>query len=279
MALEAGADIPLVVFDYQARERAFLAVKEAVESGRISRERLAESVARVTVLRERIVTRRFELGLPTQIGQGEGAARSAQGSPSPAHGSLSSTQGSPSFDLVGHQERLAQHQERIAVIARQAVVAGEGFSPIPPGTRLLVVTPIQENLTPADTTGGQPVLLGEALQRLGYSPQVIQLPLNPSEPELEAVVVAAKGEVDQVLLGTINAWRFPEQVALIQALEGLGKPVTGIALRDPYDWALFPASFGRLATCSTEPVMMTALAEVLAGLSPAVGRLPVQLGS
>ncbi|MFZ5826270.1 MAG: glycoside hydrolase family 3 protein [Bacillota bacterium] len=247
MAIEAGADIPLIVFDAEARERAFVAVREAVESGRISRERLGQSVARVRALREKIATRRYELGLTER------------------------------FDPEAHQALLAEHGERVAAIARRGIYAAGPVEPLPAGARLLVVTPLQENLTPADTTGGLLVTLADELTRLGFAVTAIHPGLEIDSPEREAILAAAGQQPDRVICGTINAWRFPGQVDLLRALVDSGAPVTAVALRDPYDLALLPEAVPRLATCSTEPVIMRALAEVLAGQTPAVGRLPVQV--
>lgn len=247
MAIEAGADIPLIVFDAEARERAFVAVREAVESGRISRERLALSVARVRALREKIAARRLELGLPER------------------------------FDLAAHQAMLAEHEGRVAEIVRRGIYAAESARPLPPEGKLLVVTPLQENLTPADTTGGLPVTLAGELTRLGFLVTAIHPSLEIDPTEREMILAAAAQRPDRVIMGTINAWRFPGQVELLRALAVNGAPVTAIALRDPYDLTLLPNAIPRLATCSTEPVVMRVLAEVLAGQTPAAGRLPVQV--
>jgi beta-N-acetylhexosaminidase len=244
MALEAGADIPLIVFDAGAREKAFAAVREAVLSGRISRERLAQSVARVRALREKVDARRSVAGL------------------------------SERFDAEEHRTMVANHQEKMAAIGPRGIYAAEPVSPLATGSRLLVVTPVQENLTPADSTGGQPVILADELRRLGYDVEAISPSLAVTEAEQEAILQAAAGG-RQVVVGTINAWRFPGQVGLVQALASA--PVIAIALRDPFDLVLFPDGVQRLATFSTEPVAMRALAQVLAGLATAQGRLPVRL--
>ncbi|MFZ5814382.1 MAG: glycoside hydrolase family 3 N-terminal domain-containing protein [Bacillota bacterium] len=247
MALEAGADIPLIVFDHEARERAFAAVRQAVETGRISRERLARSVARVQALRERIAARRLEAG----------------------H--------SDRFDPAAHRRMVAEHQERVTALAHRGIWTSAPVEPIPAGSGLLVVTPVQENLTPADTTGGQPVSLAGELAGLGYRVQAISPSLEVDATEREAILEAARGGCDRVILGTINAWRFPGQVELVSALAGTGLPVICAALRDPTDLLHVPPGLPRLATCSTEPVMMRALAEVLAGRRTPEGRLPVRL--
>ncbi len=250
LAIEAGADIPLILFDHEARERAFVAVREAVLSGRISRERLAQSVARVRALRERIAARQAGIGVSEQ------------------------------FNPAAYQAMLREHAEVVAGVARQAICVDnerDEVEPLPSGGRILVITPVQENLTPADTTGGQPVLLAAELERLGYVTEAITPSLEVAPGEREAILTAAVGAFDRVILGTINAWRFPGQVELLNELAAMDLPLTVIALRDPYDLALFPERVTRLASCSTEPVIMRALAEVLAGQVKATGKLPVQL--
>jgi len=247
LSLEAGADIPLIVFDHEARERAFTAVREAVTSGRISRERLGQSVRRVQALREKIAARQAEVGVSAQ------------------------------FDPAAYETMLAIHHERVADIARRAICAPTGVEPLPAGGRILVITPLQENLTPADNTGGKPVLLPAELERLGYKVQSLTVSLAVEPAEREAALEAVREGYDRVVFGSINAWRFPEQVDLVRALEAAGAPLVLIALRDPYDLALFPEGTLTLASCSTEPVVMRALAEVLAGLAEPVGHLPVNL--
>jgi len=56
-----------------------------------------------------------------------------------------------------------------------------------------------------------------------------------------------------------------------------GVKVTAAALRNPYDLLAFPQVHAYVACYENTPCMMEALAEVLAGKTPALGRLPVTL--
>lgn len=247
MALEAGADIPLVVWDPAARERAFLAVREAVRSGRISGERLAQSLARIRALRERMARLRME------------ALADAP------------------FDPIAHRALRAEHQAKAAAIAQRAVYADEPAPPLAPRSRVLVVTPLQEGLTPADPTRGRPVALPAHLARLGLRVQSVKFSPQVAKEERAAVLAAARGRFDRVIFCSLDAWRFPRQAALSREVLRLGRPVTAVALGDPCDLQLLIGARGRLATCSTEPVMMAALAAVLAGRAEPGGRLPLDL--
>lgn len=249
MAIEAGADIPLIVFDEQSRRRAFDAVRLALASGRISQERLELSVGRVRSLRRRIAARRALLGL---------------------------TWG---FDAERYQAMRIQHAQQVDQIAAQAVtlvVDPARRIPLANGASLLVVTPRQEALTPADTTGGQEVALAEALSALGYKVKsmVVSLEVTPDE---EREVLAASRGAGTVIVGTVNAWRFPGQGNLLLRLAASGAPLVVAALRDPYDLELLPPGVTVLATCSTQLVSIKALALVLAGQAKALGRIPVHV--
>jgi len=249
MAIEAGADIPLIVFDEQSRRRAFDAVRQAVATGRISMERLDLSVGRVRALRRRIAARRAMLGL---------------------------TWG---FDAERYGAMRIRHVTEVEQIAAQAVTLladPAGLIPLSTGVPLLVVTPRQEALTPADTTGGQEVLLAGALSALGYEVQSVVISLEVT-PEEERAVLAAAMYAGVVILGTVNAWRFPNQADLLRSLADSRIPLIVAALRDPYDLELLPNGVTGLATCSTQPVSIKSLAHVLAGRAKALGRLPVRV--
>lgn len=245
MALEAGADIPLVAWDPAARERAFRAVREAVLRGRISAERLAQSLARIGALRERIARLRMEALADVP------------------------------FDPAAHRALLVEHQARAAAIALRAVCAVEPAPPLAPRSRVLVVAPLQPGLTPADPARGRPVALPAHLARLGCRVKAVQFSPQVAEEERRAVLAAARGRCDRVIFCSLDAWRFPGQAALFREVLRLGRPVTAVALGDPCDLPLLSGAGGRLATCSAEPVMMVALAAVLTGRAEPGGRLPL----
>ncbi len=249
MALEAGADIPLIVFDESARQRAFAAVREAVRTGRITRERLAQSVARISALREKVAARRAAAGF---LGR---------------------------FDPGAHRAMLAEHREQVAALAPRAVCLQRdprAVLPLPLGADILVVAPRQENQTPADITGGKPVTLAAELAARGFAVQEEIIAIEAGEADRQRVLQAA-ATAGLVVLATINAWRYEGQLELARTLAAADRPLVIAVLRDPTDLPLLPEGATVMATCSSQPVMMAGLAAVLAGAAPAGGKLPVGL--
>jgi beta-N-acetylhexosaminidase len=117
--------------------------------------------------------------------------------------------------------------------------------------------------------------LGEALARYAPDVRLIEVGLSPSATQIEEVVSqAASAEV--VVLGTLDVQRYPEQVQLVRVLED-HHAVVAVALSSPYDLLRYPQVSTYLATYGLAPVSMDALAQVLVGLEPPQGSLPVEL--
>lgn len=73
--------------------------------------------------------------------------------------------------------------------------------------------------------------------------------LNPSESEAGAVQEFAR-ESEVLLVFSYNAWKNPQQEALIRSLLETGKPFILIVIRDPVDATLFPTAHLTLMTYS-----------------------------
>ncbi|MGE0669672.1 MAG: glycoside hydrolase family 3 protein [Parachlamydiales bacterium] len=73
--------------------------------------------------------------------------------------------------------------------------------------------------------------------------------LNPSESEAGAVQEFAR-ESEVLLVFSYNAWKNPQQEALIRSLLETGKPFILIVVRDPVDATLFPTAHLTLMTYS-----------------------------
>jgi len=90
---------------------------------------------------------------------------------------------------------------------------------------------------------------------------------------------ASGGEVDAVIVGTIEAHRQPAQAALVAALAGTGTPTVAVAMRTPWDASVYPARVPAIATYSIHPDPLEALARALAGAIPTPGRVPVRIAA
>lgn len=101
------------------------------------------------------------------------------------------------------------------------------------------------------------------------------IPRNPDEDEIRAAVAASAG-YRSIVLGTINAHLNPGQLALAEAFAATGKPLTVVALRNPYDLPLLPDCACKIAAYDYSMPCFRALEEVFRG-GAMTGTLPVKL--
>ena len=145
-----------------------------------------------------------------------------------------------------------------------------------PEESIAVAIPRPEDLTPADTSSYVKPVLADALRR--YHPRVDEFSfgMSPASEEIGGLSERlAKYEV--VILGTINATAHPGQAELVKKLIKQGTRVITVALRMPYDLAVYPAASTYVCTYSILPPSMDALAEALFGRIAFTGSLPVTI--
>lgn len=234
-ALKGGVDLLLTTPDPDARERLRTGLDLAVSRGLLDPASLGASATRVDALRRRV---------------GEHPR--------------------PGREVVGSTEHLRLANE----VARQSVTLVRNHDhilPLRPDGSLLAVMPRPSDLTPADTSSTVPPLLGRALRR--HHPDVAEITTEavPTPADI-AGVRAAVAEADCVVVGTISAGR--EQGQLVEAISASGQPAVTVALRTPFDLAVYPAASTHLCTYSVLAPSMEALADVLFGKAEARGSLP-----
>jgi beta-N-acetylhexosaminidase len=142
--------------------------------------------------------------------------------------------------------------------------------------RIAVAIPRPQDLTPADTSSYVKPALADALRR--YHPRVDEFSfgMSPATEEIGALSERlAKYEV--VVLGTINATAHPGQAELVKKLLKQRTQLITVALRMPYDLAVYPEAPTYLCTYSILPPAMEALAEALFGRVAFSGSLPVTI--
>ena len=98
----------------------------------------------------------------------------------------------------------------------------------------------------------------------------------PSEAEIAGLRERAD-RFDAIVVGTIEAHRQPAQAALVRTLAGSATPTIAVAMRTPWDAAVYPAGIPAIATYSILPDPLEALARALAGEIGFPGRSPVEL--
>lgn len=186
----------------------------------------------------------------------------------------------PELDRIG----CAEHRQLAQEIANRAVTLVRdqtGLLPLrlPAHGRVALIVPPLQNLTPADTSASEKLTLAQALRR--YHPCIDEYIL-PEQID-ESVIASFRHRLhdyDLLLLGSIDAWRQPQQAALINELLAAAAPQTAVitvALRTPYDLAVYPGSQTHICTYSVQAPAMQALAAALWGDIPFQGKLPTQI--
>lgn len=179
----------------------------------------------------------------------------------------------PELEVVGCDDHRVLARE-VATRSVTLVRDEPSILPLEPPGRILAVMPRPEDLTPADTSSLVEPGLAAALRR--HHPEVIEIVTahRPARNEISGVVRQAE-DASAVVVGTLAAG--PEQAALIEALASTGTPMVTVAMRTPFDLAAYPRAGTHLCTYSIHPDSMEALAEVVLGVSPARGKLPVAI--
>ncbi|HEY8529319.1 MAG TPA: beta-N-acetylhexosaminidase [Paenibacillaceae bacterium] len=268
MAVKAGADVVLVSHTPALQIAALDALYEAVVAGEIAEERIDESVRRIVALK----------------------ARQAATAPD----------GSAAADGGGDNTGFGEEAEALArEVCRRGVTLvrnEQGALPLRRDAPTIVVWPEVREGTEVDEAVARDLTLGRALAPHLGEVKELTIGTVPDEAEIRQTLAEigkaleeirgrnASGEPGdgraclQVVVGTYNASFAAGQAEIVRRLLDLeGVKVTAAALRNPYDLLAFPQVHAYVACYENTPCMMEALAEVLAGKTPALGRLPVTL--
>jgi len=156
---------------------------------------------------------------------------------------------------------LESHQVLARQIAQDSITLVRGSLP-PLAPDLLLITPVP--------------LLGDLFQNAWPGAQILKISPEPTPEDLQTTLQGAS-RADQVLVGSLDLFRYPLQKELLADLLGSLPPekVVGLALGSPYDAFALPQIPVYLSCYGTTPVSLQALLQVLLGQIPARGRLPV----
>ena len=234
-ALEAGADQLLDPPDLPA---AYSAVLDAIASGRLSQQRIDESVARILRLKaDRSLTATSTLMVdPTLVDAVVG---------SPAHLAVAQQVTDRTTTLVRDRGGLLPMR---GWVGKEVLVTGRG----------------------AVATDA----LATSLRQRGAVVTVVETGSTPTADQVAAATAATVGQ-DAVIVLTYNVGANPAQATLVAALQARVPDLVVAAIGTPYDIAWFPRVDVYLATYSTRPVALESLARVLSGQLVPSGRLPV----
>ena len=243
-AVRAGLDLLLCSADREAQERIEATVVAGAARHLFEPDELAASASRLAALRSWLA--------------GAGPA--------------------PELDVVAGADPQALSRQRAE---RALTRLDDGQAEVPrlaATTRLLAIMPEPQDLTPADTSSLVEPGLARALRTRFDVVEEVVVPVAPSDGEIAALRDRARsGEPDAVVVGTIEAHREPAQAALVRAIAETGVQTVAVALRTPWDAAIYPRGIPAIATYSILPDPLEALARALAGEIGLPGRVPVTI--
>ncbi|RCX23119.1 beta-N-acetylhexosaminidase [Fontibacillus phaseoli] len=252
-AIEAGADIVLVSHTLQDQIAAIEAVIASVRSGRISPERIDQSLERVLALK---------------------AKRLAAGTVN--------TSGSPAAVPVP----LTPSEESGALLTRIAegsvtLVKDAGNLPLKGAEPILVIWPELRHRTEVDEPAVHRYTLADALGAYVNNVELSVIGTLPSDVEIQEVLRKSV-DYEQIVVVTYTAeGEIPEgQIRLVEALNRAHGPKIIVAsTRNPYDINAFPDTGTYLCLYENRSFSLDALAKVLTGKLVPTGRLPVSLNT
>ncbi len=245
LALQAGADVLVMPPDPEAAIKAILA---AVQTGRLTRARIDDSVARILAAKERMgLDRRSTVDL----------------------------------DAIGDQIDMPGDRDRAQEIAARAItlVKNDGnLLPLRNPAKACFITLAESHYS------SEGLEFFQEIHRRDKNAAIVQLDASLPPASIDAAVEKA-GACDTIAVAafaSVAAYRGTTTLAgdfprLLDALTATGKPVALIALGNPYLIRSFPKAAAFLLTFSTVPPSETAAVRVLYGESPVHGRAPVTI--
>jgi len=183
----------------------------------------------------------------------------------------------PPLSVIGCREHRALARE---VAEKSVTLVRDTTRQLPvrlqPTSRIAVVVPRPEDLTPADTSSLVIPALASAVRRYHRQVDNFTIAMNPSSAEIRALREKL-AKYDLLIMGTINAMSHQGQAALVNTMLKSESKVIAVALRMPYDLAAYPAAPTYVCTYSILPPAMEALADALWGRILFKGTLPVRI--
>lgn len=245
MAVEAGADIVLISHREDRQTGAIRELIRAVESGRISEERIDQSVKRILRLKQR-------QHLDQPVRPWEQAREVLQ---------------------IEENQRFAQDASEKSI----TVIKDENHQlPLNSSKRTYVICPEIEALNDADEQFQDEGTLASFLSQAMNDVVEQRIPANPGEKDIQQVL-RESAPFDQVVAVTYNASQFQNQIKLVRRLlKARNGLVVTVAVRNPFDFLEFPEAPTQIASYETRPLAMQSTARVLTGAIAPNGKLPVK---
>jgi beta-N-acetylhexosaminidase len=241
LAALAGQDLILFSHTRAYQEAAYEALLTAVESGRLSIQRVEESVERIQAMKARF-----------------------------------GVYSSPDMEVI----RSPQHLRTAETAARAGVVLLKSEADVFPlqgdGNGVVVIEFASYLESKVAERRGQTAfetLLRECL------PAVQSVSLRAAEPHPDSLALAHQlsAEGDVLVIATRSAHLIPEQLELARTFMSASRRCILLCLRNPYDVDVLPAAGTVICTCGDSSPSVQAAVDALLGVFTPTGKLPVPL--
>lgn len=247
-AIKAGVDLIMVSHLHTRHFETLNEILGAIESGEIEEKTINDAYERVMKLKEK-----YLIWEDIQL-----------------EGTLS----------VSPEVGCLQHEFEALEVYRQGVTIVKNNDTLPlPNTdehKVLVVYPENNAKMQVEDKKYLSLALGEAIQEVKPSAEVISISNPPTDEEITRIVEKAK-DYDTVIVGTLTVNQGDNQTMLIETLHNEGCNLVVIATRSPYDLMYLPDIPAYVCTYEfTYPALKTA-AEAIFGKKAAKGKLPVTI--
>ncbi len=238
LAVEAGNDLVLVSHTPELQAEAFWAVVNAVRSGRISEDRIDESLARIAQAKRAYVQWPFPAA------------------------------------AVGAPQSLELMAEVYA--ASMTIVRNRGLIPLPATRPVTVIETRGQAASLAEDAARVSITLAQALADFGAEVTGYYISSQVTDAEYKKITGLVKPH-DLVIMVTQDAHRYPGQAKLADYVTATCPEHVIVGARTPYELGQMPHASTYLAAYSSRPEALRQAAAVLVGRGQAQGSLPVTL--
>jgi beta-N-acetylhexosaminidase len=244
MAVEAGADLICISHSLDKQVNAYNNLLDAVKSGRISEERIDESVSRIIGFKNKIQVDKF---LKSGFEEVEAIINNE------THKEFAQRISEQSITLVKNEQMLPlKNTEKILMVSTNAVSTTGADDSLPERSIAKVIVKSFEN----------------------FHNEVIDI--QPTALQAEHIKKIS-GNFDKVVVFTYNAHLYKQQSELVSKIYEVNKNLIVISMRNPYDIKAFNYVPCYVAAYEYTPISLNSLIKFLKGDIKGSGKLPVSL--
>lgn len=178
-----------------------------------------------------------------------------------------------SYDVDPSLCNLEEDRQAAREMARQAITCCEGTAPLA-NEKTFFCGCADYRASGAGNEDGSAGTFADYMEK-AFGAQGVVTTKDPDAQEIAAVAAQA-AQFDQIILNTCNGHLFQGQIALAKALAETDKPLTVVALRNPYDIPMLPDCQCKIAAYDYSTPAFQALEEVFRG-GEMTGQAPVAL--